>query len=49
MKYGKPFHLGASLFKICKALLLTLFNYENVSHGEFQTHIFPSSLVTGQK
>ena len=49
MKYGKLRHFCASLFKICKALLLTLFNYENVSHGEFQTHTFPSSLVTGQK
>lgn len=49
MKYGKPGHFRAGLFKICKALLLTLFNYENVSHGEFQTHTFPSSLATGQK
>lgn len=49
MKYGTLLHLRASLFKICKALLLTLFNYENVSRGEFQTHTLPSSLVTGQK
>lgn len=42
VKYGRRFPLCAGLLKICEALLRTLFNYENVGHGEFQTHASPS-------